>query len=44
MAIIGIDTLLYGVEDLSKATQFFDDFGLPRLSANIGNARHRAVT
>ncbi|HEO1802623.1 TPA: VOC family protein [Acinetobacter baumannii] len=28
MAIVGIDTLLYGVQDLSKATQFFDDFGL----------------
>lgn len=34
MAIVGIDTLLYGVQDLEKATQFLDDFGLQRLSSN----------
>ncbi|MDT4842037.1 HpaD: 3,4-dihydroxyphenylacetate 2,3-dioxygenase [compost metagenome] len=32
MAIVGIETLLYGVEDLEKSTKFFDDFGLPLVS------------
>lgn len=30
MAIIGIETLLYGVENLAKCADFFDDFGLER--------------
>ena len=29
MAINGIETLLYGVEDLAKCTKYFEDFGLP---------------
>lgn len=29
MAIIGIESLVYGVENLVESTQFFDDFGLP---------------
>jgi len=28
MPILGIETLLYGVEDLEESTRFFDDFGL----------------
>lgn len=31
MPILGIETLLYGVEDLDECTRFFDDFGLPQL-------------
>jgi catechol 2,3-dioxygenase-like lactoylglutathione lyase family enzyme len=29
LAIIGIESLVYGVEDVAACTQFFDDFGLP---------------
>lgn len=29
MAIIGIETLVYGVEDLPESVRFFEDFGLP---------------
>lgn len=29
MAIIGIETLLYGVEEFEKSIEFFEDFGLP---------------
>lgn len=32
MAIVGIETALYGVDDLAEATRFFEDFGLPLLS------------
>lgn len=41
MAIIGIDTLLYGVEDLATASRFFDDFGLVRLSSNDQETLYR---
>ncbi len=41
MAIVGIDTLLYGVQDLEKATQFLDDFGLQRLSSNAEETIYR---
>jgi hypothetical protein len=30
MAIIGIESLVYGVEDLDKSIKFFEDFGLAR--------------
>ena len=30
MSIIGIDTLVYGVEDVATSARFFDDFGLKR--------------
>lgn len=29
MSIIGVETLIYGVDDVSRCTDFFDDFGLP---------------
>lgn len=29
MAILGISSLVYGVEDLDESARFFDDFGLP---------------
>ena len=28
MAILGVETALYGVDDLDRSTQFFEDFGL----------------
>jgi catechol 2,3-dioxygenase-like lactoylglutathione lyase family enzyme len=32
MAIIGIESLIYGVDDVDTCTRFFDDFGLPLLA------------
>src|SRR5579862_393419 len=32
MAILGIESLTYGVDDLELCTRFWDDFGLERLS------------
>jgi catechol 2,3-dioxygenase-like lactoylglutathione lyase family enzyme len=32
MAIVGIQTLRYGVDDLAACTKYFEDFGLPLLS------------
>ena len=29
MAIVGIERVIYGVEDLDRSTRFFEDFGLP---------------
>ena len=29
MAIVGIESLIYGVDDLAACTRFFEDFGLP---------------
>lgn len=29
MAIVGIESLIYGVDDVETCTRFFDDFGLP---------------
>ena len=29
MAVVGIESLLYGVNDLAACTKYFDDFGLP---------------
>ena len=31
MPIVGVETALYGVEDLAASTKFFEDFGLPLL-------------
>lgn len=41
MAIIGIETLLFGVEDLSLCTRFFDDFGLVQKSAGNDHTHYR---
>jgi len=32
VAIVGIESLVYGVDDVGICTKFFDDFGLPLLS------------
>jgi catechol 2,3-dioxygenase-like lactoylglutathione lyase family enzyme len=34
MAVIGIESLVYGVDDMAAATRFFEDFGLVREGAN----------
>ena len=34
MPIVGIETALYGVEDLTASSKFFEDFGLPLLDKN----------
>lgn len=34
MAITGIESLIYGVEDLSESGRFFDDFGLMRTATD----------
>ena len=39
MAILGIETLIYGVEDLKTSTRFFEDFGLPLVTANATESR-----
>jgi len=31
VAILGIESLVYGVDDVGVCTKFFDDFGLPRV-------------
>ena len=31
MAIIGIETVVYGVDDVAECTRYFLDFGLPLL-------------
>ena len=36
MAINGIETLVYGVGDVSECARFFDDFGLDRLPDSLG--------
>jgi catechol 2,3-dioxygenase-like lactoylglutathione lyase family enzyme len=36
VAIVGIESLIYGVEDVALCTRFFDDFGLPRISSGSG--------
>ena len=30
MAILGVQTVVFGVDDLARCKQFFDDFGLER--------------
>ena len=34
MAIVGIESLVYGVEDLEQCKRFFEDFGLRLLSVS----------
>lgn len=41
MAIIGIESLIYGVEDVALSTRFFDDFGLPAVHAPEGEGAFR---
>jgi catechol 2,3-dioxygenase-like lactoylglutathione lyase family enzyme len=41
MPIIGINTLVYGVEDVVESARFFDDFGLPPHSRSKNFAHFR---
>jgi len=41
MAIIGIETLLYGVNDVTECTRYFSDFGLPLLEQSVDHAHFR---
>lgn len=41
MAINGIESLIYGVEDLDRCTDFFIDFGLPLEHRSAGESRFR---
>jgi catechol 2,3-dioxygenase-like lactoylglutathione lyase family enzyme len=39
MAILGIDTLVYGVEDIETSTRFFEDFGLRLVESSAEESR-----
>jgi len=39
MAIIGIESLIYGVDDVPTCTRFFEDFGLPLVSSSDQESR-----
>jgi catechol 2,3-dioxygenase-like lactoylglutathione lyase family enzyme len=41
MAIVGIDTLVYGVENVPDCTRFFTDFGLPLVGSSETEAEFR---
>jgi catechol 2,3-dioxygenase-like lactoylglutathione lyase family enzyme len=41
MAIIGIETILYGVDDVAQCTRYFTDFGLPLLEKSEQHAHFR---
>jgi catechol 2,3-dioxygenase-like lactoylglutathione lyase family enzyme len=41
MAIIGIETVLYGVNDVAECTRYFVDFGLPLLEKSDHHAHFR---
>jgi catechol 2,3-dioxygenase-like lactoylglutathione lyase family enzyme len=41
MAIIGVETVLYGVDDVQKCTRYFIDFGLPLLEQSATHAHFR---
>ncbi len=36
--INGIETVIYGVEDMATCTRYFDDFGLPLVEASDAEA------
>lgn len=39
MAIIGIESLIYGVPDVAESTRFFDDFGLKQVPGDANSSR-----
>src|SRR5260370_17871004 len=39
MAILGIDTLVYGVDDIKTSTRFFEDFGLRLVESRSDESR-----
>jgi catechol 2,3-dioxygenase-like lactoylglutathione lyase family enzyme len=40
MAIIGIESLVYGVDDVARCIEFFDDFGLSKVNENDTSATY----
>lgn len=38
MAINGIETVVYGVDDVATCTRYFEDFGLPLVEKAAGSA------
>jgi catechol 2,3-dioxygenase-like lactoylglutathione lyase family enzyme len=41
MAIVGVESLIYGVDDVAKSIEFFDDFGLNRVVDGDAPATYR---
>ena len=41
MALLGIETLLYGVDDLDVCARFYDDFGLEAVERDAAGVRYR---
>src|ERR1700744_441015 len=41
MALLGIETLIYGVDDLEACLKFYDDFGLRSVERDAGGAAYR---
>jgi catechol 2,3-dioxygenase-like lactoylglutathione lyase family enzyme len=41
MAIIGIESVIYGVDDVAESTRYFVDFGLPLLERSDSHAHFR---
>jgi catechol 2,3-dioxygenase-like lactoylglutathione lyase family enzyme len=41
MALLGIETLIYGVDDLDASLKFYDDFGLQSVERDAGGAVYR---
>ena len=41
MALLGIETLIYGVDDLEACLKFYDDFGLQSVERDAGGAVYR---
>jgi catechol 2,3-dioxygenase-like lactoylglutathione lyase family enzyme len=41
MPILGIETLMFGVDDIEECTRFFDDFGLPRFDSGEDFTHYR---
>jgi hypothetical protein len=42
MAILGIESLFYGVEDVEKSCRYFEDFGLRRAASAAGVGRSKS--
>ena len=41
MALLGIESLIYGVDDLDVSTRFYDDFGLQAAERDASGVRYR---
>jgi catechol 2,3-dioxygenase-like lactoylglutathione lyase family enzyme len=44
MAILGIDALIYAVEDIKTSTRFFEDFGLRLVGSSAEESRFECRT